>query len=112
MLGPLLLILFLRDLPEFVDDSCVLFADDTLMYDVHKHDTPNLHACCRLSTDVEFFVSWADLWDTVFNVQKSAELRITRRRRKVHMDAQQLTMPSGTLPLVTQVIDFVLVSTY
>ena len=70
VLGPLLFIVYMRDLPDVVSGSSALFADDTLVYD-QCHGGP-VTTCCRLQRDLSDVQQWAEEWATTFNPSKSA----------------------------------------
>ena len=54
VLGPLLLILYFRDILSVVSSTCALFADDTLLYD-RCYGVCTDQPCCRLKEDVPTF---------------------------------------------------------
>ena len=96
-------VIYFRDLPESVDGSCDLYADDTMLYDINDGTVQSLPDCCHLPADLAKVVSWANRWNTIFNVQKSAELVISRHHRRDHAAAQPLSMSSGVVPHVDTV---------
>ena len=78
VLGPLLFILFFRDLPATVSSDCALFADDTLVYNTScKGDGSPW--CCNLQQDMDNVSLWAGSWSITFNASKSAHMVVRRR---------------------------------
>ena len=103
MLGPLLFVIYFRDLPESAKGSCNLYADDTMLYDVHHRNSLDPSVCCHLPADLDNAVSWVSRWNTTFNVQKSAELVISQRHQRGHTEAHPLHVSSAVVPRATKV---------
>ena len=68
VLGPLLFTLYIRSLPNSVDSSCLLFADDILLYCSSK-DPDEIAA--KLSNDVTKLHKWLGIRGLTMNVQKT-----------------------------------------
>ena len=76
VLGPLLFLIYINDLPICVNSSIIrLFADDCLIYkEIHsQQDTEDLQ------TDLDALQTWERRWLMSFHPQKSQLLRITRK---------------------------------
>ena len=84
VLGPLLFVLYVSDLPPFVSSSsCAMFADDSLLCNTTCSasapiSSKPLPACCSLQEDASRVQSWADQWNTLFNATKSSHMIISR----------------------------------
>ena len=78
VLGPLLFVIYFRDLPDSVLATSCLFADDTLVYDDDCTRTPS--PCCRLHHVALSLDSWAATWSTKFNASKSAHMLIAGKQ--------------------------------
>ena len=92
VLGPLLFVIFFRDLPAAVRSSCALFADDTLLYSCC---TGGGQQCCsQLQGNLDCASQWADDWATTFNPEKSVHMVVSRRQRA----AVNLTLGSIAIP--------------
>ena len=63
VLGPLLFLLYINDLPNSISSQVRLFADDTAVYlAINK-----LQDCVSLQNDLDKLVHWETLWDMEFN---------------------------------------------
>ena len=102
VLGPLLFIIYYRDLPSMVSSSCAMFADDTLLFD-RCSGTSDAKPCCRLREDIPRLDAWAGDWCTTFNPSKSAHMLINRnnRKRKLSQPHPILSLSGGIIPVVT-----------
>lgn len=99
VLGPLLFIIFYRDLPSVVSSRSAMFADDTLVYD-HCNPAERLNQCCRVNDDILSLFAWADNWGTSFNARKSAQL-IVQRQRSRHQVPNNSTAGVCEIPVVS-----------
>ena len=83
VLGPLLFLIYINDLPNCVNSSTIrLFADDCLIYrGIHfQHDTEDLQA------DLDALRTWERRWLMSFHPQKCQLLRITRKPSPIITD--------------------------
>ena len=87
VLGPLLFVIYMAELPSSVkSSSCALFADDTLAY---SSGCKLMHfPCCSLQGDVDMIHDWSVKWNTLFNASKSQQMVITSRRQESTTDPQ------------------------
>ena len=68
-IGPTLFLIYINDLPDYVNSAVHLFADDTIMYlTVHNEDH-----CDQLQADIDQLQLW----------EKHELLRITRKRTAI-----------------------------
>jgi hypothetical protein len=79
VLGPLLFLLYINDLPDMVTSQVRLFADDTAVYLA----VTCLSDCQRLQNDLSKLETWEKLWDMEFNPSKCQVLHITRSRKPI-----------------------------
>ena len=63
ILGPILFLIFINDLPDCVESICTIFADDTKAY----NSSENFHA---MQSDVNALQEWSDRWQLFFNSAK------------------------------------------
>ena len=77
VLGPILFIIYMADLPVAVkQNTCALFADDTLVYSTSC--TPSQHPCCNLQEDIDAVQTWSSDWNATFNSAKSQQMVVGR----------------------------------
>ena len=77
VLGPILFLAYINDLPEQVKSNVRLFTDDTALYlTFSKSLTPSV-----LQQDLQHLESWEKAWDMEFNPSKCQVIHITRSRR-------------------------------
>lgn len=79
VLGPLLFLVFINDLPDCVSSSIRLYADDALLYRSIKtqDDTEALHQ------DLTNIQEWERKWLMPFNTEKCEVLRISSKRKNI-----------------------------
>ena len=86
VLGPLLFILYINDLPDDLTSKCKLFADDTKIYSCSNDNV-------MLQNDVLALFEWSRVWQLNFNVSKCKTLHIGRTNpcHNYYTDSQKLT---------------------
>ena len=103
VLGPFLFIIYFRDLPSALSIKSVLFADDTMMYDVSCTAVQSSSPCCSLQKNLSFVSTWANTWSTKFNAGKSSHLLVSRKKNyhpdSLSLDASNIPMKSTVLHL-------------
>ncbi|KAK3096098.1 hypothetical protein FSP39_023212 [Pinctada imbricata] len=82
VLGPLLFLLFINDLPSSVSSTTRLFADDCLLYRSIRGPQDQV----ELQKDLVSLQQWEEKWMMTFNPDKCEVLRICRKRTPLHMD--------------------------
>ena len=75
VLGPILFLAYINDLPEQVKSRARLFADDTALYLAISSTTENE----VLQTDLESLEQWEKMWDMQFNPSKCQVHQITKK---------------------------------
>ena len=74
VLGPILFVIFINDMPEVVDSFIQLFADDAKVFDsVNLRDE---NSGKRLQSDIDARTDWSKKWQLPFNVSKCKVLHI------------------------------------
>ena len=68
ILGPLLLLIYINDLPDGLSSNCKLFADDTSLFSV-VHDATI--SSSELNSDLANISEWAFKWKMNFNPDRS-----------------------------------------
>jgi hypothetical protein len=72
ILGPLLFLLFINDMPDLFKDFCKLFADDTKLMAAIR----NTSDCKSLQSDLDKATNWAKTWKMKFNNEKCKVMHI------------------------------------
>ena len=76
VLGPVLFLIFINDLPDNIRSSVGLFADDCVLYrNIHS-----LQDCLTLQEDLTSLGQWEADWHMKFNVAKCHSMRVTRHQ--------------------------------
>ena len=76
VLGPLLFLLHINNLPSVVSSNVRLFADDCLIY----RNIKNKENQIALQKDVNLLEKWGNTWGMRFNAPKCNIMRVSRRR--------------------------------
>ena len=78
VLGPLLFVLFINDLPSNLESDSYMFADDTKVFKLitEKRDTQ------VLQNDLDKLTNWSQTWLLKFHPDKCKHMRISRKKRK------------------------------
>ena len=76
VLGPLLFLLYINDLPDNISSSVKLFADDCVMYNTIKGQSDSL----QLQSDLDTLSKWQDMWQMRLNATKCFVLRLSHAR--------------------------------
>ena len=79
VLGPMLFLAFINDLPKSVTSSVRLFADDCVLY----RSVSNDEDCCTLQEDLEKLETWENQWCMSFNPSKCSTISITRKKKRI-----------------------------
>ena len=66
VLGPILFVLFINDLPDVVSSTVKIFADDTKIFD--QVNTPE--GCEQIQRDIDRLSQWSKEWQLRFNEKK------------------------------------------
>lgn len=78
VLAPLLLLIFINDLPLNIPVNVKLFADDCILYnEINSHDDH-----ITLNNALEAVSNWCANWQMTNNAKKSALLTITRKKHR------------------------------
>ena len=72
VLGPLLFLLYVNDLPEVVSCPVKLFADDTKLFS----GMASMDDALKLQTDLDALVKWSETWQMPFNEDKCRVMHI------------------------------------
>ena len=79
VLGPLLFLVYVNDLPNQVSSHMRLFADDCIIY----RRIRSLEDTRALQEDVDSLCHWEDKWQMGFNYSKCYAMRVTHKARPI-----------------------------
>ena len=72
VLGPILFVIYINDLPDAVDSRIKMFADDTKIYRRIEGETD----CDALQHDLDNLQTWANTWQMSFHPEKCKTLHV------------------------------------
>ena len=75
VLGPLLFLVYINDLPTHITSNLKMFADDTSLFVASENLEQNI---VQISKDLDEVTNWADRWLVDFNPAKTISLLISR----------------------------------
>lgn len=78
VLGPILFLVYVNDIPEMVDCKLKMFADDTKIWNSVKNMTDNM----LLQEDLDKLSEWSKIWLLKFHVGKCKRMHIGRTNAK------------------------------
>ena len=82
VLGPLLFLMFINDLPDTVTSNIRLFAVDCVIYRTVK----SIQDCLQLQEDLKELATWEETWGMLFHPDKCNVLHIAVARSPVLFD--------------------------
>ena len=80
ILGPLLFLIYINDLPDNLSTNVKLFADDTSQFSV-VHNTAT--SSCDLKYNLNWVREWACQWKMSFNPEPSKQAQEVKFTRKI-----------------------------
>jgi hypothetical protein len=106
ILGPVLFILYINDLPEILspDTLCAIFADDTKVYRQIKDNRDQQ----ELQEDINKIAVWGSTWGLTFNAKKTVHITIASRQTLItnyKMEGNNIEKCTSTNDLGIEVSD-------
>ncbi len=93
VLGPILFLSFINDMPEVISSKCRLFADDSIVYrEIRSPEDTNM-----LQHDLDELHKWEVKWGMSFNPSKCHVMHMTRKKKPIVKD---YTLKGETLKTV------------
>jgi len=92
VLGPILFVIYINDLPENVSSNVKMFADDTKLY---KHIN-NEDDCRVLQEDLTALQRWSSTWLLRFNASKCKRMHMGHGNMGVEYQLGEESIPHGT----------------
>ena len=80
VLGPILFLIYINDLPDLITSKVRLFADDTAVYLTVESPSDGQ----VLQKDLDTLSGWESRWDMKFNPSKCQVVRVTASRRPIN----------------------------
>ena len=79
ILGPVLFLCFINDMPNNISSTIRLYADDCILY------LPifNINDCKMLQHDLEVLSKWSEAWMLDFNVSKCKIMKMSRKHHNI-----------------------------
>ena len=78
VLGPIMFLIYVNDIPTIITSTAKLFADDTKTY----RQINKVEDSIALQSDLTTLDLWADHWQVTFNPSKCEVMRITHNKDK------------------------------
>ena len=88
VLGPVLFLLYINDLPAVISSSCKIFADDTKVY----HQILSLLDQDTLQSDLVNLSLWSEEWLLGFNEDKCKELHVGKQNQIYNYEMNNHTL--------------------
>lgn len=80
LLGPLMFVLYINDLPSVcLNSNCSLYADDAKIYKIIS----TLEDCKLLQHDINKLIAWCKIWKLSLNIIKCVAISFTNKRNKI-----------------------------
>ena len=86
VLGPILFLIYINDLPDVVNNIVKLFADDTKIY--AKVNTKEQEE--NLQSDIDNLMEWSNNWQLKFNKSKCKHLHIGRNNNAIYKIGEEI----------------------
>ena len=80
VLGPILFVMFINDMPRVIKNCWKLFADDAKIYSTIQSDDDTV----SLENDINSLVEWSTLWRLPFNIENSKCMHVGRKVLLIH----------------------------
>ena len=83
VLGPLLCLIYINDLPDEITSSCKIFADDTSLFSKIENKS---YSNFQLNKGLETISKWAFQWKMLFNpdpIKQAIEVCFSHKQDKV-----------------------------
>ena len=81
VLGPILFLIFINDLPHNIRSSVCLFADECVLY----RNIYSIQDCLTLQEDLTSLGQWKAYWQMKFSVAKCHSMRVIQHQHHKHI---------------------------
>ena len=86
VIGPILFVLFINDMPDLIRNSCKLFADDCKLY------SNGLSNGASIQADLNSLSDWSAKWQLPFNVDKCKVMHIGKKNERFEYNMNGYTL--------------------
>ena len=93
VLGPLLFIIYINDLPKNLQSGVYMFADDTKIYKIHSNRSETFSN--EIQNDLNALQLWSDNWLLRFHPEKCKQLHIKKPSTTTNLPTRHLYKYSG-----------------
>ena len=93
VLGPMLFVIYINDLPDSIKTYVKIFADDTKIFNVIQTSED----ATILQEDIERLVDWSEKWQLPFNMDKSKIIHYGRQNPEHVYRIRNLTIETDTI---------------
>jgi hypothetical protein len=90
VLGPLLFVIFINDMPELTQNLCELFADDSKILAQIKNTSDQI----LVQDDLDKLVKWSQDWNMLFNSKKCKVMNFGSGKNSI-FNSFEYSMDSG-----------------
>ena len=92
VLGPILFVIFINDLPDMVKSTAKIFADDTKIFNriLNRDDHQQLQA------NLNYLVKWSEEWQLGFNESKCKVLHLGTNNPRLEYQMNSVTLMTDT----------------
>lgn len=98
VLGPLLFVSYINDLPNNMKSNILMFADDTKIYNTHDGTINNL-----VQEDLQELERWKSKWSLKFHPEKCKQMKIAPKRRQHHVERRTMKQENETSVFLNEV---------
>jgi hypothetical protein len=85
VLGPLLFVLYINDLPEYVEDTCKLYADDSKLISIVE----TMESVARTQRSVDGITEWTKRWLVRLNAKKCVVMHFGRANLRANYTIEE-----------------------
>ena len=82
VLGPILFLIYINDLPDKIKSKCRLFADDSLLY----RKITSQEDISQLQEDLDEVLQWCNIWNMTLNIDKCEHMNVTSKHAPSNSD--------------------------
>ena len=93
VLGPILFVMYINDLPDMISSTAHILADDTKVY---RH-VLGKYGSDQLQADLTRLVQWSETWQMSFNIEKCKVVHIGHKKRQTTYNMGQTELQASSV---------------